>query len=58
MSMVEQMTARAAIVGEVFSFLWQQKLWWLIPLAAIIFLLGLLFAIAQISSVAPWMYPL
>jgi hypothetical protein len=58
MSLVEQLTTRASIVGEVFSFLWQRKLWWLIPLAVVIFLLGVLFAIAQVSSVAPWMYPL
>ena len=58
MTIVEQMTTRAAIVGEVFSFLWQQKLWWLIPLMVIILLLGILFVIAQVSSVAPWMYPL
>jgi hypothetical protein len=38
--------------------MWQRKLWWLAPLAILILLVGLLFALAQVSSVAPWMYPL
>jgi len=58
MSIVQKFRNRTAIVGEVFSFLWQRKLWWLVPLAILIFLIGVLFAIAQASSVAPWMYPL
>ncbi len=58
MKTVQQFKARSAAVGEVFSFLWQRKLWWLIPLAVLLFLIGILFAVAQVSSVAPWMYPL
>lgn len=58
MNLVKRMTMRAAIVGEVFSFMWQRKLWWLIPLAVLLLLMGILFAVAQVSSVAPWMYPL
>ena len=58
MSLMQQFATRTAIVGEVFEFLWQRKLWWLIPLAVLILLIGVLFAIAQVSSVAPWMYPL
>jgi beta-lactamase regulating signal transducer with metallopeptidase domain len=58
MTWLGQISARTAIVGEVFAFLWERKLWWLVPLAVLIFLIGILFAIAQVSSVAPWMYPL
>jgi hypothetical protein len=58
MNVLRKFTNRTAIVGEVFSFLWQRKLWWLVPLAVLIFLIGVLFAVAQVSSVAPWMYPL
>jgi Na+-translocating ferredoxin:NAD+ oxidoreductase RnfD subunit len=57
MSVLSQVSTRVATVSEVFCFLWQRKLWWLIPLAMLIFVLGLLFVIAQLSSVAPWMYP-
>jgi len=58
MTVLQRLAARSAIVAEVFAFLWQRKLWWLIPLAVLLFLIGILFAIAQVSSVAPWMYPL
>jgi hypothetical protein len=58
MNMVRQFATRSAIVAEVFTFLWQRKLWWLMPLAVLIFMIGVLFLIAQVSSVAPWMYPL
>jgi hypothetical protein len=58
MSWIRQFANRSGIVAEVFSFLWERKLWWLMPLALLIFLIGVLFLIAQVSSVAPWMYPL
>ncbi len=58
MAVLRQLAARSAIVAEVFEFLWQRKLWWLLPLAVLLFAIGILFAIAQVSSVAPWMYPL
>ncbi len=58
MAILRQFATRSAIVAEVFTFLWQRKLWWLIPLAVLLCLIGILFAIAQVSSVAPWMYPL
>lgn len=58
MNVLEKAVSRSAIVGEVFGFLWQRKLWWLIPLAVLILLIGILFAVAQVSSVAPFMYPL
>jgi beta-lactamase regulating signal transducer with metallopeptidase domain len=57
MSVIEQFAQRSTIVGEVFSFMWQRKLWWLTPLAVLILLIGILFVLAQVSSVAPWMYP-
>ncbi len=58
MSILQNAVQRSTIVGEVFSFLWQRKLWWLMPLVILIFLIGLLLLLAQVSSVAPWMYSL
>jgi hypothetical protein len=58
MTMLRQMATRSAIVAEVFSFLWQRKLWWLMPLAVLILVMGLLFLLVHVSSVAPWMYPI
>ncbi len=49
---------KAGIVGELLSFVWQRKLWWIMPLAILLVLLGLLIIFAQTSAVAPWLYPL
>jgi len=46
------------IVGELFSFLWQRKLWWLIPMIVVIVLFGVLLIFAQGSAVAPFIYTL
>lgn len=53
-----RLRTRFSIVTEVFGFLWNRKLWWLVPLAVLVFVIGILFVLAQVSSVAPWMYPL
>ncbi|MGH7820015.1 MAG: DUF5989 family protein [Candidatus Binatia bacterium] len=47
-----------AIVGELFSFLWEQKLWWLIPMMSVFVLFGLLLAFTQGSALAPFIYTL
>jgi hypothetical protein len=58
MSYLVKITQRSSTMGELFAFLWQRKLWWLLPLVVFLMLMGILFALAQMSSVAPWMYPL
>ena len=50
--------ARMGIVGELLSFLWQRKLWWLIPMILVIVLFGVLLVFAQGSAVAPFIYTL
>jgi hypothetical protein len=49
---------RMGIVGELLSFLWQRKLWWLIPMMLVIVLFGVLLIFAQGSAVAPFIYTL
>lgn len=49
---------RLGVAGELLSFLWQRKLWWLIPMVLILLLFALLLLLAQASSVAPFIYPL
>ena len=48
---------RSSTVIELFSFLRQRKLWWMIPMFAVLLLLALLVVLAQTSAVAPWVYP-
>ncbi|MEK6732052.1 MAG: DUF5989 family protein [Candidatus Omnitrophota bacterium] len=49
---------RAKILGELFRFLWQRKLWWMIPIVAVLLLFGLLIFFTQSSAVAPFIYTL
>lgn len=46
------------IVGELVSFLWKQKLWWLIPALVVLLALGLLLIFAQSTPLAPFIYTL
>jgi hypothetical protein len=52
------MLTNMGVVGEVLSFLWQRKLWWLIPLVTALLLFGLLLVFATTSGVAPFIYTL
>jgi hypothetical protein len=44
--------------GEILSFLWQRKLWWLIPMVAMLLVLGLVLVFATTSGIAPFIYTL
>ncbi|EHQ28889.1 DUF5989 family protein [Mucilaginibacter paludis] len=46
------------IVIEFFHFLQSRKRYWLLPLFAVLFLLGLLLVLAQGSALAPFIYTL
>lgn len=46
------------IVGEFLGFLWQRKLWWLIPMVTVLLLFGLLLIFASASGVGPFIYTL
>jgi hypothetical protein len=55
---VRDLGARFGIAGELFAFLWSQKLWWMIPLVAVLLLIAALVALASASAIAPFIYPL
>jgi hypothetical protein len=46
------------VVGQLLNFLWQRKLWWLIPMVAVLLLFGLLLIFASASGVGPFIYTL
>jgi hypothetical protein len=47
-----------SIAGELLVFLWQRKLWWLIPMITILLLCGLLMVFATTSGLGPLIYTL
>jgi hypothetical protein len=49
---------RVTIARELLQFLWERKLWWLIPMVGMLLLVGLLLIFAQSSAIAPFIYTL
>ncbi len=58
MGFFKRVFGRMSIFGELLAFLWKKKLWWLIPMAIILIVVGLLLIFAQSSSLAPFIYTL
>lgn len=58
MKPLKSIGARIGIVGELFGFLWERKLWWLIPMIVVLVALGLLMVFAQATGLAPFVYTL
>jgi len=52
------MASNLSVVGELLGFLWQRKLWWLIPMMVVLLLFGLLMIFASTSGVGPLIYTL
>jgi hypothetical protein len=55
---IRSMTANFSVVGELLGFLWQRKLWWLIPMVTVLLIFGLLLIFASVSGVGPFIYTL
>jgi hypothetical protein len=58
LNFVRGMITNMGVAGEVVVFLWQRKLWWLIPMVVVLLLFGLLLIFATTSGVAPFIYTL
>lgn len=52
------MVTNTGVLGEFLMFLWQRKLWWMIPMVTVLLLLGILLVFANSSAVAPFIYTL
>ena len=58
MKFTEGMRQRFGIAGELMGFLWQRKLWWLIPMVFVLLVFGGLMVTAQSSALGPFIYTL
>lgn len=50
--------ARQSLVKEFFLFVKHEKKWWLVPLLAVLVIVGALVVFAGSSPLAPFLYPL
>jgi hypothetical protein len=55
---LEGVKERFGIAGELMGFLWERKLWWLIPMVGVLLLFGGLMVTAQSSALGPFIYTL
>ncbi|HAJ56500.1 MAG TPA: hypothetical protein DCL35_01885 [Candidatus Omnitrophica bacterium] len=58
MKFLRRLFSRLSVVKELFSFFWQNRLWWMIPIVLVFLLLGALIIFAQSSAVVPFIYTL
>ena len=57
-SFIRSMSSNFGVVGELLSFLWQRKLWWLIPMVVVLVGFGCLLIFASASGIGPFIYTL
>ncbi len=58
MKTIQHVSRRVGIAGELLSFFWTNKRWWMIPLITVLFLFTVLIVLAQSSAIAPFIYTL
>jgi len=58
MRWLRDMADRFGVAGELLVFLWERKLWWMIPMVVVLLAFGLLMVLAQSTAIAPFIYTL
>ncbi len=58
MPLVKNTLLKLEIAAELLFFLWERRLWWMIPMVTILLLFGFLMIFVQGSPVAPFIYTL
>jgi len=54
----KRLSAKILILKELFTYLWKNKLWWMVPIVFMFILLGAIMWLAQSSAVVPFIYAL
>jgi len=49
---------RQGILKELLDFIWENKLWWMIPSVVTLILVGILLVMAQSTPLSPFIYAL
>ncbi len=58
MRFMDSLMSRLGIMGELLSFFWRLKWWWLTPMILVLLLFGVLVIFSQSAAVAPFIYTL
>lgn len=55
---MRRLRSRASVIWRLCQFLWQERLWWMIPMVVTLLVFGALVFFAQSSAIAPFVYTL
>jgi hypothetical protein len=58
MNFIQTASRRFGIAGELLQFFWSNKRWWMIPVVAIVLVLGVVLILASNPAIAPFIYTL
>jgi len=58
MGRIRDAVRRLGVVGDLLSFLWREKLWWMIPLFVALAVVAVLVIFGSSPAVAPFVYTL
>ena len=58
MRFLSEMGTRLGTGAELLAFLWQRKMWWLMPVVIVLLLMGLLIGFGSASGMGPFIYTL
>ena len=56
MRILRETRDKLGIGGELLSFLWTRKLWWMIPLVTILLFFGIIIVVGSATGVGPFIY--
>ena len=58
MSVLREIGDKFGIAGELLAFMWRRKMWWAIPLVAVLLFFGLILVVGSATGVGPFIYTL
>ena len=58
MQLLRETRRKLEISAELMTFLWHNRMWWLVPVVAVLLILGLLIGFGSASGVGPFIYTL
>jgi len=58
MGAIRNFGAKLGVIGDLFTFFWKNKKWWLIPVLVVLVAIGLVLVFSQSSAIGPFIYSL
>lgn len=52
------LTGRVRVMRSLFRFLWEERMWWMIPMVFVLFLVALLLFVGLQTPLGPFIYTL